>query len=74
MVIFNFSKNKASFVILIIFFKILFICTKESVSNKNAIIFNIKNAIINESLFESERKEKNFYNLIINKLLIPVLN
>ena len=69
MVIFNFSKNKASFVILIIFFKILFICTKESVSNKNAIIFNIKNAIINESLFESERKEKNFYNLIINKLV-----
>ena len=70
MVIYKISNIKINIILVIILCKIIFIFGKETNYNdKNTIILNIKNAIIDNSIIEKEIKEKNYYDLIINKLV-----
>ena len=70
MVIYKKSNIKICLNLVIIICKILFIFGKESNNNeKNTIILNIKRTNILNSIIDKERKEKNYYDLIINELI-----
>ena len=70
MVIYKKSNIKIYLNLVIIICKILFIFGKNSDDDeKNTIILDIKNTIIDKAIIEKERKEKNYYDLIINDLI-----
>ena len=70
MVIYKISNIKINAFLVIIFCKIFSIIGNDINDNKkNTIILDIKTANIDKTILEKERKEKNYYNLIINRLV-----
>ena len=67
--IYKISNIKNNFIFVIILWKFLLVFGKDNNIKKNTIILDIKSISMNESFVEKEKKEKNFYNLIVNKLI-----
>ena len=66
--IYKISNNQIYFIFVITLWKIILILGKEN-NKENTIIFELKSISMNKSFVEKEKKEKNFYNLIVNKLI-----
>ena len=69
MAIFRIPNMKMNIFFFIIVCKITSIFPINIINNKNTLILEVKNVLIDEAIFNKEKKEKNFYNLIVNKLV-----
>ena len=67
--IFKISNIKINIFLEIILCKILFILGKDNIVNKNTIIIEVKQKLMDKSFEDEEIKAKNYYNLIVNKLV-----
>ena len=67
--IFKISNIKINIFLEIILCKILFILGKDNIINKNTIIIEVKQKLMDKSFEDEEIKAKNYYNLIVNKLV-----
>ena len=63
------SNIKINIILEIILCKILFILGKDNIANKNTIIIEVKQKLIDKSFEDEEIKNENYYNLIVNKLV-----
>ena len=69
MVILKITNIKINIILVIILCKILFILGEDNKNNRNTIILNIKRKLIDKEIIDKEKKEKNYYSLIVNKLV-----
>ena len=67
--IFKISNIKINIFLEIILCKILLILGKDNIVNKNTIIIEVKQKLMDKSFEDEEIKAKNYYNLIVNKLV-----